>query len=76
MRWRYGDPSDRPFDAMLLQSGSFFRPELDGQESGWPEFRQVCAAVEALVPRRRAPVPVVVEVGTVEENRANNEGSL
>ena len=64
---------ERPFDAMLLQSGSFFRPDLDAQESGWSEFRQVSAAVERWSRDAGPPVPVVVQVGTVEENRANNE---
>lgn len=63
-------------DAMVLQSGSFFRPELDGQESSWAEFDQVCAAVETIQQARAAdvrPVPTLITVGTVEENRANNE---
>jgi len=63
----------RPFDAMLLQSGSFFRPRLDGQESGWPEFGQVCAAVDRWSDDAGSPTPVHIQVGTVEENRANNE---
>lgn len=63
-------------DAMMLQSGSFFRRELDGQESHWPEFAQVCTAVERMSGSAAAdvrPVPTVLTVGTVEENRANNE---
>ncbi len=63
-------------DAMVLQSGSFFRPELDGQEAHWPEFPQVCDAVD-LLQRTAAedvrPIPTLLTVGAVEENRANNE---
>lgn len=63
-------------DGLVLQSGSFFRPELDGQEAHWPEFRQVCAAVDEITaagPADVRAVPVLLTVGAVEENRANNE---
>jgi enterochelin esterase family protein len=63
------------FDGLLLQSGSFFTPALDPQESGFSGFAAVTGFVagvhaDAGDPR---PVPVVLTCGTVEENRANNE---
>ncbi len=64
------------FDAMVLQSGSFFRLELDQQESDWPEFRPVVQAVAQMAGASRHEVreiPVLMTVGSVEENRANNE---
>jgi enterochelin esterase-like enzyme len=63
-------------DAMVLQSGSFFRRELDGQESQWAEFAQVCTAVERMSEASAhdvRPIPTLLTVGAVEENRANNE---
>jgi enterochelin esterase-like enzyme len=63
-------------DALALQSGSFFTGDLDPQESSWPQFARVCAAVAAFTAALRVqvhPVPVLMTVGAVEENRANNE---
>lgn len=63
-------------DALALQSGSFFTAELDEQEATWPQFAQVCAAVTAMttaLPVQVRPVPVLMTVGAIEENRANNE---
>ncbi|MEP6980693.1 MAG: alpha/beta hydrolase-fold protein [Nakamurella sp.] len=63
-------------DAMVLQSGSFFRPELDGQEAHWADFQPVCQTVDALQRAAAAdvrPIPTLLTVGAVEENRANNE---
>jgi enterochelin esterase-like enzyme len=62
------------FDALLLQSGSFFTPELDPQESGFSRFAEVTAFVAevAAADGDPAPVPTVLSCGTVEENRANN----
>lgn len=62
-------------DGLLLQSGSFFTPELDPQESEFSGFAAVTefvAAVHASSTDPR-PVPVVLTCGTVEENRPNNE---
>lgn len=64
------------FAGLGLQSGSFFTSELDPQESNWPEFDQVCAAVDtitAALPPEVHPIPIWMSVGAVEENRANNE---
>jgi len=63
-------------DALALQSGSFFTADLDPQESDWPEFTRVCTAVAAFtaaLPPQVRPIPVLMTVGAVEENRANNE---
>lgn len=63
-------------DALALQSGSFFTAELDPQESGWAQFEQVCTAVAAFaaaLPTEVRTVPVLMTVGAIEENRANNE---
>jgi enterochelin esterase family protein len=63
------------FDALLLQSGSFFTPELDPQESGFSRFAEVTGFVAEVTGAvdDPAPVPVVITCGTVEENLANNE---
>lgn len=63
-------------DALALLSGSFFTPKLDSMESTWPQFNQVCAAVQeftSALPGQVRPVPTFIAVGAVEENRANNE---
>jgi enterochelin esterase family protein len=68
-----GDP--RGFDGLLLQSGSFFTPALDPQESGFPGFAAVTGFVGGLHAARTdpKPVPTVITCGTTEENLANNE---
>lgn len=61
-------------DALALQSGSFFTPELDAQESGWAPFARICDEVRAMsrpAPGTR-PVPVLMTCGAIEENLANN----
>ncbi|MTD17337.1 esterase [Nakamurella sp. YIM 132087] len=58
---------------LALQSGSFFTPELDPQESGFTWFGRLCATSTAIADSPGRPVPTLVTVGTVEENRANNE---
>jgi enterochelin esterase family protein len=64
----------RAFDALFLQSGSFFTAELDPQESGFSGFPAVSAFVEQLstADSDPAPIPVVLTCGRVEENLANN----
>src|SRR5439155_5850863 len=62
------------FDALLLQSGSFFTPALDPQEHRFAGFAAVTSFVEeihAAVSDER-PVPTVLTCGTAEENLANN----
>lgn len=66
--------------ALALQSGSFFTPTLDAQESSFAQFEQICAAVKLMgsgpdltavtAPR---PVPVLMTCGAIEENLANNK---
>lgn len=62
------------FGGLLLQSGSFFTPELDPQESGFSGFRAVTEFVAGVHGARddSTPVPVALTCGTVEENLANN----
>jgi enterochelin esterase-like enzyme len=63
------------FDAMLLQSGSFFTPDLDGQESGfsgWEPVTEFVASVHEAASDPH-PVPVAMTCGIPEENLANNQ---
>jgi enterochelin esterase-like enzyme len=62
------------FDALLLQSGSFFTPILDPQESGFSGFAAVTAFVAEVHGATSDPHPVrtVLTCGTVEENLADN----
>jgi enterochelin esterase-like enzyme len=62
------------FDALFLQSGSFFQPQLDQHESGFARFRRITAFVEGVLQADTwpAPVPVSLTCGTAEENVANN----
>ena len=61
-------------DGLFLQSGSFFRPDTDPQESGFAQFPEIVRFV-ASVRRGDRParaVPTVVTCGADEENLANN----
>ncbi|MGH8961437.1 MAG: alpha/beta hydrolase [Jatrophihabitantaceae bacterium] len=62
------------FDALFLQSGSFFTPELDPQEERFSRFepvtRFVADVAQAITDPH--PVPVAMTCGVVEENLANN----
>ena len=61
------------FDALFLQSGSFFRRSTDGQERRFPRFRRIdrfVAGVLADRPARR--IPVTISCGLDEENLENN----
>lgn len=62
------------FGGLLLQSGSFFTPELDPQESGFSGFGPVTGFVAELEhdDRDGRPVPTVMTCGGREENLANN----
>lgn len=61
------------FAGLFLQSGSFFTPALDPQESGFSHWAAVTGFVSTLyttaAPER---VPIMVVCGTQEENLANN----
>jgi enterochelin esterase-like enzyme len=62
------------FDALFLQSGSFFLPRFDSQEQRFPYYRQITRFVTEVhaggLPR--APVPAVFTCGMIEENIENN----
>ena len=59
---------------LFLQSGSFFTPELDGQERRFRYYRRITAFTAALAAGGGpgAPVPVAMTCGEVEQNVANN----
>jgi enterochelin esterase-like enzyme len=63
------------FAGLFLQSGSFFTPSLDAQESGFEFWRQVTgfvASVHAAEQADPGAPPVSLTCGTAEENHANN----
>lgn len=62
------------FDALLLQSASFFTREHDSQEEGFSGFAEITEFVRGVAESKddSAPVPVVLTCGTVEENLGNN----
>jgi enterochelin esterase family protein len=63
----------RAFDALFLQSGSFFRRRLDRMESGFPRYARITRFVAAI--QRTAPertIPIALTCGTGEENLRNN----
>jgi enterochelin esterase family protein len=64
----------RAFDALLLQSGSFFRQRSDKQESGFGRYRRITRFVGTVLHTTEAerPIPVAVTCGTAEENLENN----
>jgi enterochelin esterase family protein len=61
------------FSGLFLQSGSFFMPRFDAQESGFVRYRRIVRFVRATLrePPRRT-VPVAMTVGALEENAADN----
>jgi enterochelin esterase-like enzyme len=62
------------FDALLLESGSFFVPRLDGHERRFPYYRRIVSFVSGVhrgrLPGR--PIPVTLTCGVIEENVDNN----
>jgi enterochelin esterase-like enzyme len=64
----------RTFAGLFLQSGSFFRPVLDPQESGSIWFSRIVRFTGRVVAAASAPrrVPTVMTCGIAEENMANN----
>lgn len=62
------------FDALFLQSGSYFTPDLDSQERTFPHYRRIVGFTADVrgggLPAR--PVPTVLTCGAIEENAANN----
>jgi enterochelin esterase family protein len=67
--------SPTTFGGLFLQSGSFFTPELDPQESGFEHWREVTGFVASVLASSRAAPgapPITLTCGTAEENHANN----
>jgi enterochelin esterase family protein len=63
------------FGGLMLQSGSFFTPVLDPQESAYPFFDQVVGFVASLHESTALPwgfPAVAMTCGIAEENLANN----
>jgi enterochelin esterase family protein len=62
------------FEGLFLQSGSFFRRELDGHEREFPRFDRIARFVGRV--RRTTgwprPIPVTMTCGLGEENLGNN----
>jgi enterochelin esterase family protein len=59
---------------VFSQSGSFFEEKLDSQESAYPHFTRIVAAVRqiAATGRTEQPLHVALTCGIREENYANN----
>ncbi|HEY6889946.1 MAG TPA: alpha/beta hydrolase-fold protein, partial [Solirubrobacter sp.] len=64
----------RAFGALFLQSGSFFVPRFDSQESGFGRYARIIRFVrETLNDGQHAmPIPTAITVGRAEENAHNN----
>jgi enterochelin esterase-like enzyme len=62
------------FDALFLQSGSFFQQRWDKVESRFPRYRRITRFVGAILrgADEHRPVPVALTCGLAEENLANN----
>jgi enterochelin esterase-like enzyme len=62
------------FGALFLQSGSFFMPRFDSQESGFPRYGRIVRVVRRILRALEHPDPVPVQLtcGTAEENVFNN----
>lgn len=62
------------FDALLLQSGSFFRQRWDKHESGFGRYARITRFVGTVLRGGAGarPIPVAVTCGSAEENLANN----
>ncbi|MGH2970165.1 MAG: alpha/beta hydrolase, partial [Solirubrobacteraceae bacterium] len=62
------------FDALFLQSGSFFTPRFDAHEVRFPRYQRIVRFVRATLRggEHPDPVPVVLTCGSAEENVYNN----
>ena len=62
------------FAGLLLQSGSFFMPDVDAHESGSTSWRPITTFVAEVLAAQQAPSnpPTTVCFGSAEENGANN----
>ena len=63
------------FAGLFLQSGSFFQPRHDRQESGFRRYLRIVRFTGRVLraPSFANPVPTVITCGAVEENLANNQ---
>jgi len=62
------------FDALFLQSGSFFHPRHDAHERRFSQYERVVRSVDTVLRSggHPSPVPTVMTCGSLEENLANN----
>ena len=62
------------FAGLFLQSGSFFVPRFDRQESGFPRYGRIVRYVRGVLREsvHDDPVPVAMTCGAAEENVHNN----
>jgi enterochelin esterase family protein len=61
------------FAGLFLQSGSFFQPRYDRQESGFQRYLRIVRFTGRVLRAAGGPaIPVALTCGTVEENLANN----
>jgi enterochelin esterase family protein len=61
------------FGGLFLQSGSFFQPRYDRQESGFQRYLRIVRFTGRVLRSADGPaVPVALTCGAVEENLANN----
>ena len=63
----------RTFDALFLQSGSYFRQRTDKVESSFPRYRRITRFTGTVIggaPER--PIPIALTSGLAEENLMNN----
>ena len=61
------------FAGLFLQSGSFFMPRFDAQESGFVRYRRIVRFVRSTLREQpRRTVPVAMTCGALEENAADN----
>jgi enterochelin esterase-like enzyme len=62
------------FAALFLQSGSFFMPRFDSQESGFVRYARIVRVVRRILraSEHPRPIPVQLTCGASEENVFNN----
>ena len=62
------------FNALFLQSGSFFHPRFDAHERRFPHYDRIERSVDGVLRAggHPTPVPVVMTCGRIEENIENN----
>jgi enterochelin esterase family protein len=65
---------ERSFDALLLQSGSFFRQRSDKQESQFGRYARITRFVGTVLRGMdvERTIPIAITCGTAEENNSNN----